>query len=326
MDEPADEHFRICVTLAHPRHSLAALGFGKRIDHGFDIRLKADRHPQVNGAHGSDWSDEEVDAIVADYFLMLADELAGRPFNKALHNRGLQQLTGRTHGSIERKHQNISAVLERIGIRMIEGYKPLPHFQNALVASVERYLALNGEPMPVMSVQSADHVAEAESLWIGPPPQILPADKIETERLRQLVRRFDPAQRDARNRELGRRGEELVFHHEQQWLASRDRDDLASRVEWTSEVRGDGAGYDIRSFEPDGRERLIEVKTTNGPAKTPFFISENERAFSEERPDAFCLLRLYSFSEKPSAFILRPPLTDSLLLRAASYRASLISN
>ena len=93
---------------------------------------------------------------------------------------------------------------------------------------------------------------------------------------------------------------------------------------WTSEVRGDGAGYDIRSFALDGKERLIEVKTTNGPAKTSFFLSENERAFSDERPEAFNLFRLYSFAEKPSAFELRPPLSDRLALNPVSHRANLI--
>lgn len=107
-------------------------------------------------------------------------------------------------------------------------------------------------------------------------------------------------------------------------LRTAGRDDLAHKVEWTSEVRGDGAGYDIRSFELDGRERLIEVKTTNGPAKTPFFLSENERTFSDERPDAFTLLRLYSFIDKPSAFELRPPLSERLALNPVNYRASLI--
>jgi hypothetical protein len=165
----------------------------------------------------------------------------------------------------------------------------------------------------------------AESaLWIGPPPAASPDDHKETDRLRQLVRKFDPAERDARNRKLGKQGEELVFMHEQQRLRSAGCVDLAMKVEWTSEVRGDGAGYDIRSFDLQGRERLIEVKTTNGPAKTPFFLSENERAFSEERSDAFRLLRLYSFVEKPSAFELRPPLAERLALNPTSYRASLI--
>jgi hypothetical protein len=45
-----------------------------------------------------------------------------------------------------------------------------------------------------------------------------------------------------------------------------------------SEEDGDGAGYDIASFAPDGRPRLIEVKTTNGWERTPFHISRNELA------------------------------------------------
>jgi hypothetical protein len=153
---------------------------------------------------------------------------------------------------------------------------------------------------------------------------VSPKEHSEPERLRQLVRKFDPAERDARNRKLGKQGEELVYLREQQELRRAGRDDLARKVEWTSEVRGDGAGYDIRSFELNGSERLIEVKTTNGPAKTPFFLSESERVFSDERPDAFRLLRLYSFVEKPSAFDLRPPLSERLSLSATSYRASLI--
>jgi hypothetical protein len=278
----------------------------------------------MSDVRGSIWSDWEVDAIVADYFNMLADEIAAKDYNKSEHRRALQELIGRDPGSIERKHQNISAVLERLGLRFIRGYKPLAHFQNALLNAVERYLSSNGQAIFSFTSAVPDHVAEVNALWIGPPPQVDSNDHKEPEALRQLVRKFDPAERDARNRKLGKQGEELVFMHEQQRLRSADRIDLAKKVEWTSEVRGDGAGYDIRSFNPDGSERLIEVKTTNGPAKTPFFLSENERAFSDQRPDAFRLMRLYSFVEKPSAFELRPPLSKHLALNPSSYRASLI--
>ncbi|HEX6603743.1 MAG TPA: DUF3883 domain-containing protein [Sphingomicrobium sp.] len=278
----------------------------------------------MSDVRGNVWSDWEVDAIVADYFSMLADEMAGRGFNKSEHRRALQDLIGREPGSIERKHQNISAVLERLGVRFIRGYKPLAHFQNALLDAVERYLSAEGEPIFHFAASARERVAEAPTLWIGPAPEVSPGDQSEPERLRQLVRKFDPADRDARNRKLGKQGEELVFMHEQWRLRSVDRTDLARKVEWTSEVRGDGAGYDIRSFELDGSDRLIEVKTTNGPAKTPFFLSENERAFSEKRSDGFRLLRLYNFVESPSAFELRSPLSERLALNPASYRASLI--
>jgi hypothetical protein len=278
----------------------------------------------MSDVRGSVWSDTEVDLIVADYFSMLADELAGRPFNKAAHNRALQALTGRNHASIEFKHCNISAVLERLGMPTIRGYRPRANFQNALIDGIEQYLASKGQPIFNFAQAVHERVAESTSLWIGPPPEIAPEDSTAPERLRQLVRKFDPAERDARNRKLGKQGEELVYMHEQHRLRAADRADLAKKVEWTSEVRGDGAGYDILSFEVDGRERLIEVKTTNGPAKTPFFLSENERASSDERPDAFRLLRLYSFVEKPSAFELRPPLTERLALNPVSYRANLM--
>lgn len=52
------------------------------------------------------WTDLEIDLIVADYFAMLIEELAGRPFNKAEHNRALQALlkdSARNRGSIKFK-------------------------------------------------------------------------------------------------------------------------------------------------------------------------------------------------------------------------------
>jgi hypothetical protein len=277
----------------------------------------------MGDVRGSIWSDWEVDAIVADYFAMLADETAGSPFNKSEHRRALQTLTGRDPGSIERKHQNISAVLERLGLRFVRGYKPLAHFQNALLDAVERYLTSKGQPIFQLASTVPNLVSESPDLWIGAPPEVDAKEPSEPERLRHLIRKFDPAERDARNRSLGRSGEELVFLREQHWLKSHGETDLARKVEWTSDVRGDGAGYDIHSFNLDGSDRLIEVKTTNGPARTPFFLSENERAFSDERPEAFRLLRLYSFLEKPSAFELRPPLTERLALNPTNYRATL---
>ena len=61
------------------------------------------------------WTDEENDLIVADYFAMLAADLAGRPYIKADHNRRLRTRLDRSRPSIEFKHRNISAVLKGLG-------------------------------------------------------------------------------------------------------------------------------------------------------------------------------------------------------------------
>ena len=62
---------------------------------------------------------------------------------------------------------------------------------------------------------------------------------------------------------MGQAGElfALDAEHRRLWEAGEPR--LAGRIERAARVRGDGRGYDIASFEVGGRERLIEVKTTN---------------------------------------------------------------
>ena len=67
---------------------------------------------------GKQWHDDELDAIVADYFAMLEDDLSGTPYVKARHSQALMAQIGRTHRSVEFKHQNISAVLRRLRQKM----------------------------------------------------------------------------------------------------------------------------------------------------------------------------------------------------------------
>jgi Domain of unknown function (DUF3883) len=278
----------------------------------------------IEGQPGSNWTDEQNDLIVADYFAMLAKELEGESYVKSHHNDTLQKMAGRQRGSIERKHMNISAVMERLELPRIRGYAPLPNFQAGLIGAVERHLSSKEIPQHSGIARPNEILSDTRTLWIGPPPQPLAELNKSTPELERLVRKFDPAARDARNRTLGKDGEHLAFENEIRILETGDRSDLARKVEWTSQERGDGAGYDIASFEIDGRPKLIEVKTTNGSALTPFYMSENERSFSEERPEAFTLLRLYNFNETPMAFELRPPLGSVLAMNPISYRASLL--
>jgi hypothetical protein len=240
---------------------------------------------------------------------------------KAVRNAALQTLIGRTRGSIERKHQNISAVLRQLGMPWIIGYKPLPNFQRALLNAIERFLDRHGEVF-ASSETATNGVAESASPFFEPPPIITSAPSAEPAPLIHLARKFDPAARDARNRLLGKQGEERVLLFEQSRLMGAGRADLARRVKWISELDGDGAGFDILSFDEAGKERLLEVKTTAGYQLTPFFLSENERSLSQERPDAFRLVRLYDFRRQPKAFELIPPLESSVLLTASIYRAS----
>ena len=271
------------------------------------------------------WTNEENDLIVADYFAMLADDIAGQPYNKAGHRRALLPLLNdRSEGSVEFKHQNISAVLKGLGEDWIPGYKPAFNFQIALVDAVARWLALNTAWLGRKpGLRAAIGLREVEQIWIAPPPTLSnqPPPQ-ELEQMLHIAQKFDVAGRDERNRALGRAGEERVLAHERSVLRSAGRDDLARKVRWVSEEDGDGAGYDIASFASDGLPRLIEVKTTNGWERTPFHITRNELALAEERRSEWRLFRLWNFSREPKAFELHPPLSAHVSLTAMSFQAS----
>lgn len=269
------------------------------------------------------WTDKENDLIVADYFAMLVHDISGRSYNKTEHRRQLlPQLNGRSEGSVEFKHQNISAVLKGFGEAWITGYKPAFNYQATLENAVAHWFDNNQDWQDRVLDMPATGLRDAAQLWIGPAPTLSnqpPPDELE--QMLAVARKFDVVQRDARNRALGQAGEEHVFAYERSVLTSAGREDLARSVRWVSKEDGDGVGYDIASFTPDGQRRLIEVKTTNGWERTPFHISRNELAVADERRDEWHLLRLWDFSREPKAFELRPPLKNHVKLTPTVFQA-----
>lgn len=271
-----------------------------------------------------DWTDQEIDLIISDYFDMLKSELIGEPYVKAQRNAALRQHIDRSRGSIEFKHQNISAVLRELGMPWISGYKPMANYQAALINGIERLLDAQGDQVSVSSTHPQAGFAEDSAIFFESPPAATELQGQENRKLERLVRKFDPAARDARNRTLGKHGEERILRSEDIRLRAEGRSDLAKKIRWVSEEDGDGAGYDILSFNVSGDEQFLEVKTTSGHRTTPFYLSENERSLSMERPDEFRLVRLYDFARVPRAFQLAPPLEEAVSLHPLNYRASFI--
>jgi len=273
----------------------------------------------ADGERNKEWTVEELDLIVADYYSMLSAEIRRVSYDKTLHRKALMARIDRSNGSIEFKHHNISAVLQQLDLPWINGYKPRAHFQKSIVNAIERYLLEH--PAAQHPEALAQVFAERPQLFVESPPQIEPK-KERPEIVQRLVRKFNPAERDFLNRKLGYNGEEMVFKFEQQRLKQMDRSDLARKVRWTSQEEGDGAGYDILSFDQKGSERFLEVKTTVGSQTAPFYLTRNELSFSKERPQEFRICRLYDFSKIPKMFELAPPLDKFVHLEPLSFEAS----
>ncbi|MBV2180951.1 MAG: DUF3883 domain-containing protein [Castellaniella sp.] len=274
---------------------------------------------------GQDWTAEEVEATVSDYFEMLHKEAAGLPYSKAEHNEHLRaKLITRSKASIELKHQNISAVLDQLGLPYIRGYKPRSNLQELLRQVVVAYIGQHQTKLASVMDDLDAHTSAGGQKFLGAlvTPPMVKALPVRGKRQR-LARKFDYAQRDEHNRRLGHNGEAWTLSFERERLMQATRLDLAEKIDWISDRLGDGAGYDILSFEDDEQARFIEVKTTNGGSLTPFVVTRNELEFSEETEDAFCLYRLFEFSSKPQLFILRGALPSNLELEALDYRARL---
>lgn len=271
---------------------------------------------------GTDWSRAELDLIVADYFKMLNEEQDGKKYSKTEHRVELKTQVHRSDGAIDFKHRNISAVLTELGLPRIAGYKPARNYQGAIFDAIDGYLVKNPDPIPFVPRLAAG-LAELQNLYEEAPPSPGQSRAMRPKGLVRLIRKFDPALRDQLNRSLGQAGEQHIYEHEQQKLINVGRIDLARRVRWVSEADGDGAGYDIRSYDESGAERWIEVKTTRGGNRTPFYLTQNENEVAKERPDAFRLYRLYDFSQLPKLYTLTPPLEAVLQLEPLTFRASL---
>ena len=279
--------------------------------------------------YGKDWTQPQVEAVVTDYFAMLAVELADQPYNKAEHNRALQKLIGRSHGSIERKHQNVSAVLRELGMPWIPGYKPLGNYQQLLFDVVETQLAADQFDLEVILERIVSEPVEplTPPVQLGgievSPPRPTPKEYTvqETGAGRQVTRRKDYLAIDARNRALGAAGEEFMLEYERRRLWDAGRRDLADRIEHVAATQGDGLGYDVASFELDGNPRLIEVKTTRFAALTPFFVSRNEVSVSNRRASHYRLCRLFNFRTKPQFFALPGSLQQTCWLEPEQFLA-----
>jgi hypothetical protein len=296
---------------------------------GFTVVKKEEQiqEPQT----GKDWSESEVRLVVADYFVMLESELMGDFYKKSAHRKALiPKLSGRSDGSIEFKHQNISGVLVEMGLPYIEGYKPRCNYQSILAKEVEAYLeqqtdllqklalspTLNPTQLKIAPQPNLDDVIEA------PPDTIYSPSAKHKPWITRKPTKVDFAERDASNRKLGKLGEEFVFELEKYRLLQAGRDDLAQKVTWASRDIGDGLGFDIISFdETDESERMLEVKATGLGKFFPFYVSNNEVRCSEDIPNQYQLFRVFDFGKSPRLYILHGSLRHLCQLEPVLYRA-----
>jgi len=178
----------------------------------------------------------------------------------------------------------------------ILGYAKSTRFSGSPIP-IEMYDAIQEE---ILKRKNTDKTFN--SYVVSPPESVLGTTSNEPKR-KTRKGSYDPG-RDRENKKLGDRGEEFIYLLEKDKLKKSNHYGLSEKVRWISRDEGDGFGYDIASYDENGKEIFIEVKTTKGNISTPFFMSLNEVETSKELGACYRIYRVYNFIEDPKFFIL----------------------
>jgi hypothetical protein len=169
---------------------------------------------------------------------------------------------------------------------------------------------------------SKDEIVNKNSIELTQPPNGSNKNGKSTHDFRGRTG-VDFADQDSRNRKLGKLGEKLVLLLEKDNLKKAGQTELCEKVRHISEIIGDGAGYDIESYSPNGELKYIEVKTTRGSINSSFYLSSNEYSFYSSNKEHYFLYRIYEYDEEANSgkcFIIKN--LDNLIFTPTQFRVT----
>jgi len=146
----------------------------------------------------------------------------------------------------------------------------------------------------------------------------------ETKGLKLLGKTIDFEKENKINKLLGTRGEEIVFNLEKEYFEGIGKKELAEKIEWVSKS-DDSLGYDILSYEEDGKKKYIEVKSTNQSpeSNTNFLISSNQYRKAKELENYYFYIVFNAKTSSPKVWKIKKPLqyeNRGLTLAPINYR------
>lgn len=130
-----------------------------------------------------------------------------------------------------------------------------------------------------------------------------PEDPIDAKERKDRIRSkdgIDYSEQQKRNQETGDIGEKLVLANEidkaRKWGLS---EDCVSQIRRVS-LESDDYGFDILSFDQNGKEHYIEVKTTKASSNSlSFVLTQNELDHARKYGSAYSIVMVFDVAQNP---------------------------
>jgi hypothetical protein len=127
-------------------------------------------------------------------------------------------------------------------------------------------------------------------------------------------KKIDYQLKNLNNSVTGNKGEEIVLKIERENLRNAGLNELADKVDRVSS-KDDTVGYDILSYDKDGKEKYIEVKASAQTGSTVrFFVSLNEYNIGMKKDNYYIYYVQDINSEQPKVSIIKNPMDNSKFL------------
>lgn len=134
---------------------------------------------------------------------------------------------------------------------------------------------------------------------------IKPKEIIPPEILYHTARQIDWESVNKQRGLTGSQGEQIAMALERDYLIQGGNQELADKVKNVAKEIGDGLGYDILSYFPNGKEKYIEVKSTSKAMGQSFYMSSNELTFLQEHPEQAFIHRIFSVNDDSADYRLQ---------------------
>jgi len=185
--------------------------------------------------------------------------------------------------------------------KLLEDYKKMLDFyvdifESPLTPSIDSLVNAVADPLRLENTKVKIKDFEYRS------PKKTKGKKTNNKKVKAKKRRSD------RSAFIGRKGEKIVFDFEKEKLKKINLNDLSEKVRWHAELN-EKPGYDITSFDDNGDEIFIEVKSSSGKTINDVDLTKNEimSMFDKKTKEKFYIYLVTNALTKPEIEVIKNP-------------------